>query len=198
MVEQLTFYLFALVAVVAALRVITARNPVHSVLFLVLTFFSMSGIFVLLGAEFLAAILIMVYMGAVAILFLFVVMMLDVDFTQLRKGAINHLPLGIAVGIVILVELAAVAMNLHLSGEVNPALVEQVPNTMAIGKILYTKYLFPFEIASIVLLVALVGAVVLTLRKPRPGLKRQVISEQLARTREQSVEMKKVASGEGA
>ncbi|MBF0623329.1 MAG: NADH-quinone oxidoreductase subunit J [Magnetococcales bacterium] len=195
-VADIVFYLLAAVLVIAALRVVTTRNPVHSALFLVLTFFTAAGLFVLLRAEFLAAILVMVYMGAVAVLFLFVVMMLDVDFAELRRGALSHLPVGLAVGGVILVELIIVALAQHSAGPVTEPAVA-VPNTLAIGRVLYTTYLLPFEIASLVLLVAMIGAIVLTLRK-RPDVRKQVISHQLARTRDQAVELKKVASGEGA
>ncbi len=196
MVAELVFYLFATITVIAALGVVSAKNQVHSVLFLVLTFFTTAALFVLLGAEFLAAILIMVYMGAVAILFLFVVMMLDVEFADLKKDAIQYLPIGITVGVVILIELIVIITQIHLDAGAVAAAVD-VPNTLAIGRILYTKYLLPFEIASIILLVALIGAVVLTLRE-RNRPKRQHIPKQLARTREQAVELIKVESGEGA
>lgn len=195
MVVEFVFYLFAAVAVVAALMVITARNPVQSVLFLVLTFFTVAAIFITLEAEFLAVLLVMVYMGAVAILFLFVVMLLDIDFAQLRREMVQHLPLGLVVGLVILVEMVVMVMGLHLDPAAVPA--TEVSNTLAIGRVLYTQFLYPFEIASIVLLVALIGAVVLTHRQ-RTGVKRQNIAEQIARRREDAVELKKVASGEGA
>ncbi|MBF0588013.1 MAG: NADH-quinone oxidoreductase subunit J [Magnetococcales bacterium] len=199
MVADFIFFMFAAVVVVSALMVITVRNAVHSVLFLALTFFSTAGLFVLLQAEFLAAILVMVYMGAVAILFLFVVMMLDIDFTTLRKGAREHLPLGLTVGLVILLEVVAIGMGFHQSPEsaAAAAALEPMNNTMELGKLLYTKYLFPFEVISLILLVALIGAVALTLRQ-RKDAKRQDIHQQLARKREDAVQLKKVSSGEGA
>jgi NADH-quinone oxidoreductase subunit J len=173
------------------------RNAVHSVLFLVLTFFSAAGLFVLLGAEFLAAILVIVYMGAVAILFLFVVMMLDVDFAALRQGMVQYLPLALGVGLVIAVEMTALAVTTHINEGSMEAIAGQPHNTLAIGQILYTQYLFPFELASLVLLVALVGAIVLTHSK-RTDVKTQNILKQVMRRRDESVELKKVASGEGA
>jgi NADH-quinone oxidoreductase subunit J len=197
MVADIVFYLFATITVVAALGVVSAKNQVHSVLFLVLTFFTTAALFVLLGAEFLAAILVMVYMGAVAILFLFVVMMLDVEFSKLKEEAVQYLPLGIAIGVVILIEMVVIITQVHVEHNSMVAVAGEISNTMEIGRILYTKYLLPFEIASIILLVALVGAIVLTLRE-RKRPKRQNISKQLARTREEAVELKKVASGEGA
>jgi NADH-quinone oxidoreductase subunit J len=197
MVADIVFYLFATITVVAALGVVSAKNQVHSVLFLVLTFFTTAALFVLLGAEFLAAILVMVYMGAVAILFLFVVMMLDVEFSKLKEEAVQYLPLGIAIGVVILVEMVVIITQVHVEHNSMVAVAGEISNTMEIGRVLYTKYLLPFEIASIILLVALVGAIVLTLRdRKRP--KRQNIPKQLARTREEAVELKKVKSGEGA
>jgi NADH-quinone oxidoreductase subunit J len=197
MVADIIFYLFATITVIAALGVVSVKNQVHSVLFLVLTFFTTSALFVLLGAEFLAAILIMVYMGAVAILFLFVVMMLDVEFSALKERAMQYLPLGIAVGVIILIELIVIITQVHIDHEAVVGVAGDVPNTMEIGRVLYTKYLLPFEVASIILLVALVGAIVLTYRE-RKRPKRQNIQKQMARTPEQSVELKKVASGEGA
>jgi NADH-quinone oxidoreductase subunit J len=197
MVADIVFYLFATITVAGALGVVSAKNQVHSVLFLVLTFFTTAALFVLLGAEFLAAILVMVYMGAVAILFLFVVMMLDVEFSTLKEEAVQYLPLGIAVGVVILVEMIVIITQVHIEPDNMVAVAGEITNTMEIGRVLYTKYLLPFEIASIILLVALVGAIVLTLRdRKRP--KRQNITKQLARTRAESVELKKVESGEGA
>ncbi|MEG3638139.1 NADH-quinone oxidoreductase subunit J [Magnetococcus sp. PR-3] len=195
MLVDVVFYLLSAILLVAALRVITAKNPVSSVMFLVLAFFTAAGLFLLLEAEFLAVILVMVYMGAVAILFLFVVMMLDVDFATLRKGAQDHLPLGIGVGVVVLFEFIAVATSIH--PEVQGEVAENVNNTMEIGKILYTKFLYPFEVASLILLVALIGAVALAHRK-RSNARKQNIPDQLARTREGSVALKKVNTGEGA
>ncbi|MBF0448535.1 MAG: NADH-quinone oxidoreductase subunit J [Magnetococcales bacterium] len=197
MVADIVFYLFATITVASALGVVSARNQVHSVLFLVLTFFTTAALFVLMGAEFLAAILVMVYMGAVAILFLFVVMMLDVEFASLRKEAAHYMPLGVAVGVVLLVELVAIITQVHFDHDAAEAVAASAPNTVEIGRVLYTKYLLPFEIASLILLVALIGAVVLTYRK-RSRPKQQHIPTQLLRTKEQAVELKKVASGEGA
>lgn len=196
LVADAVFYAFSAVTVISALGVITMRNAVHSVLLLVLTFFSAAGLFVLLGAEFLAAILVIVYMGAVAILFLFVVMMMDLDFAELRQGAVKYLPAGIVVGALILVELVAIGYSIH--GDHQPVVAEEaVHNTLAIGRVLYTKFLYPFEMASIILLVALIGAIALTHRR-RHSARRQSIPDQLARRREDAVEMKQVASGEGA
>jgi NADH-quinone oxidoreductase subunit J len=197
LVADAVFYVFAALTVGSALMVITMRNAVHSVLFLVLTFFSAAGLFVLLGAEFLAAILVIVYMGAVAILFLFVVMMLDVDFAALRQGMVQYLPLALGVGLVIAVEMTALAVTTHINEGSMEAIAGQPHNTLAIGQILYTQYLFPFELASLVLLVALVGAIVLTHSK-RTDVKTQNILKQVMRRRDESVELKKVASGEGA
>ncbi|MBF0272783.1 MAG: NADH-quinone oxidoreductase subunit J [Magnetococcales bacterium] len=196
MAADLVFYFFSAITVGAALGVIISRNQVHSVLFLILAFFNTAGLFVLLQAEFLAALLVIVYMGAVAVLFLFVVMMLDVDFEELRRGALQHLPMGIAVGAVLAVEFAFILNGVHVDGPAQAAGVP-VTNTVAIGQLLYTRFLLPFEIASLILLVALIGAVVLTLRK-RKGVKRQDISNQVARTREEAVKLVQVASGEGA
>ncbi|MBF0176742.1 MAG: NADH-quinone oxidoreductase subunit J [Magnetococcales bacterium] len=194
-VADFVFYFFAAILIVAAIRVVTVRHPVHAALFLVLTFFSAAGIFVLLRAEFLAAVLVMVYMGAVAVLFLFVVMMLDVDFAALRRGALEHLPLGLTVGAVILVELVAALLSYHVT--VTPPEGDGVPNTLAMGRLLYTRYLFPFEVASLVLLMAMVGAIGLTLRH-RTVVRKQCISQQVARKREDAVVLKKVSPGEGA
>lgn len=189
------FYLFAVLTVLSALGVVGARNPVHSVLFLVLAFFSTAGLFVLIGAEFLAAILVMVYMGAVAILFLFVVMMLDVDFAQLRRESVRYLPMGLAVGAVMVFELVMMVAH-HHGGSASPV-VAKVENTLEIGQVLYSRYLYPFEIASLILLVALIGAVVLAHRE-RKRVRRQDIATQLARTKGDAVELRRVVSGEGA
>ena len=197
MIADSVFYLFATITVLAAIGVVSVRNQVHSVLFLVLTFFTTAALFVLIGAEFLAAILVMVYMGAVTILFLFVVMMLDVEFASLKKEAVQYLPLGISVGIIILFELIVILTQVHVDNETLGAMASEIPNTVEIGRVLYTKYLLPFEIASVILLVALVGAIVLTYRQ-RKRPKQQNIPKQLSRTRDEAVELKKVASGEGA
>ncbi|MBF0422276.1 MAG: NADH-quinone oxidoreductase subunit J [Magnetococcales bacterium] len=195
MVADMIFYLFAALTVLAALGVVGSPNPVHSVLFLVLAFFSTAGLFVLIGAEFLAAILVMVYMGAVAILFLFVVMMLDVDFARLRHEGVRYLPIGLTVGAVMLMELGLMVAHHRLDH--GTVATNTVDNTFAIGQALYTRYLYPFEVASLILLVALIGAVALTHRE-RKHVRRQDIAKQLARTREDAVELRKVVSGEGA
>ncbi len=200
MVAALFFYLFSAIAVASAVMVISARNPVHSVLFLILCFFNAAGLFVLLGAEFLAMILVVVYVGAVAVLFLFVVMMLDVDFVELRQGMLNYLPIGAVIGLIVLVELALavggwVISPASLQSRVAP-LPAGVTNTEALGRVLYTDFLFYFQAAGLVLLVAMVGAIVLTLRH-KVGVKRQDISVQVARTPATAVEVIKVKPGQG-
>jgi NADH-quinone oxidoreductase subunit J len=198
----LFFYLFAGITVAASVMVISSRNPVHSVLYLILAFVNASGLFLLMGAEFLAMILIVVYVGAVAVLFLFVVMMLDVDFAQLRQGFISYLPIGVVVGLIFLVELIMVVGTWTLKPELlkTPAMAippaDQVSNTQALGRVLYTDYIFFFQTAGLILLVAMIGAIVLTLRD-REGVKRQDISRQVSRTKETAMEIKTVASGQG-
>ena len=199
----LFFYLFSAVAIVSAVVVVGARNPVHSVLFLILAFFNAAGLFVILGAEFLAMILVVVYVGAVAVLFLFVVMMLDVDFVELRQGFLNYLPAGALVGVVLLAELLIVLGGWAFAPAVgSTAAVVPIPslaiasNTAALGDILYTRYVFFFQAAGLVLLVAMVGAIVLTLRH-RPSVKRQSIAAQVARSAATGVEIRKVESGRG-
>ena len=201
-IQALAFYLFAAVAIAAAVMVISARNPVHSVLFLILAFFNAAGLFVLMGAEFLAMVLVVVYVGAVAVLFLFVVMMLDISFAEMRQGFLQYLPVGATVGVVLLAELLFVVFNWLVAPDVAqvraypvPA-IAQVSNTHALGRILYTDYFFVFQAAGMVLLVAMVGAIVLTLRA-RVGVRRQRVSQQLARRREQSVEVREVQPGSG-
>ena len=201
-VQALAFYLFASVTVAAAVMVISARNPVHSVLFLILTFFNAAGLFVLMGAEFLAMILIVVYVGAVAVLFLFVVMMLDIGATELRQGFLQYLPIGGVVGLVLLAELATIAGGWLIAPEIAsnrafpaPPLAE-LSNTEAIGRILYTDYIYLFQAAGMVLLVAMVGAIVLSLRT-REGVRKQRIADQVARRGRGSVELKKVQPGTG-
>src|SRR5688572_24651708 len=195
---SLFFYLFAGVCVASAFMVIAARNPVHSVLYLILAFVNASGLFLLMGAEFLAMILVVVYVGAVAVLFLFVVMMLDVDFAELRQGFLNYLPVGALVGIVFLVELLLVVgawvigPNLPKALPISPTL----SNTEALGLVLYTKYVYFFQAAGMVLLVAMIGAIVLTLRH-KEGVKRQNISDQVARTPATAIEIVKVRPGQG-
>src|SRR5882724_3606242 len=183
-VQAICFYLFSAVAVASGVMVIAARNPVHSVLFLILCFFNAAGLFVLLGAEFLAMILVVVYVGAVAVLFLFVVMMLDVDFTELRSGMLNYLPIGGVIGLILLVELLllfgtwSVPQDLIAYG--GASATDAVQNTRALGEIIYTKYVYYFETAGLILLVAMIVAIVLTLRH-RVGIKRQVVADQVAR-----------------
>jgi NADH-quinone oxidoreductase subunit J len=196
-IHALFFYLFAGVCVAAAVMVIAARNPVHSVLFLILAFVNAAGLFVLLGAEFLAMILIVVYVGAVAVLFLFVVMMLDVDFAELRQGFLNYLPVGALVGAVLLAELLIVVGAWAIGpGVAKAAAVPNVSNTEALGLVLYTRYVYFFEAAGVILLVAMIGAIVMTLQH-KPGVKRQNIAEQVARRRATAVEVVKVKPGQG-
>ncbi|SHN15217.1 NADH-quinone oxidoreductase subunit J [Roseibium suaedae] len=200
--NALFFYLFAGVTVASAFMVIASRNPVHSVLFLILAFCNSAGLFVMLGAEYLAMLLVVVYVGAVAVLFLFVVMMLDVDFVELRQGFLQYLPIGALVGIILLVELLmglgawVIAPDvLNHGAEPMPALTE-MSNIEAIGNVLYTKYIFFFQVAGLVLLVAMIGAIVLTLRH-KEFVKRQSIAAQVARNPSTSIEVRKVESGKG-
>ncbi len=199
-IATIAFYLFAAVTVAAATMVIASRNPVHSVLFLILAFFSSAGLFVLMGAEFLAMILVIVYVGAVAVLFLFVVMMLDINFVELRQGFLQYLPVGGLVGLILLVELFLIAggwVSAPNAAQVaSTPIVEGVTNTRAIGQVLYTKYIYLFQVAGLILLVAMIGAIVLTLRH-RPGVRRQSTLQQLDRRRDQAVELKKVKPGQG-
>ena len=201
-VQALVFYVFAAMAVASGAMVIAARNPVHSVLFLILAFFTSAGLFVLMGAEFLAMVLVIVYVGAVAVLFLFVVMMLDINFVELRQGFLRYLPIGGAIGVILLIEL----ILLGVSGVVVPEIPEfaaaPIPpitvttNTHALGQILYTRYVYLFQAAGMVLLVAMIGAIVLTLRR-RVGVRKQRIATQVGRRRADAVELKKVESGKG-
>ena len=192
-------YLFAALTVVSAVMVILARNPVHAVLWLILAFFNAAGLFVLLGAEFLAMILVVVYVGAVAVLFLFVVMMLDVDFAALRAGFVRNAPMGVTVGAIVLAELVMV-LGFRFAGVLPTGpraapLTAGVSNTEMIGRILYTEpYVFYFQVAGLILLVAMIGAIVLTLRH-KPGVRRQDIAQQNARTPATAIEVVKVASG---
>ena len=199
-VASLFFYLFSVVACAAAVMVISSRNPVHSVLFLILTFFNAAGLFILAGAEFLALILVVVYVGAVAVLFLFVVMMLDVDFTELRRGALSYLPIGGAIGMILLVELVLVLGTWNFASDTGkiaePITQGGVTNTEALGQILYTKYFFYFQTAGLVLLVAMIGAIVLTLRH-KQGVKRQNIADQVARNPATAIEVRQVKPGQG-
>ena len=198
----LFFYLFAAVAIAAAVMVIAARNPVHSVLFLILAFFNGAGLFILLGAEFLAFILVIVYVGAVAVLFLFVVMMLDVDFAELRQGMLTYMPVGATIGLILLVELVLVLGTwtitpeaLQLVGAPAPD-AAAVTNTEALGRILYTRYIYFFQAAGMILLVAMIGAIVLTLHHKR-DVRRQSVAAQVGRTRETAIEVVQVETGRG-
>lgn len=196
------FYLFAAVTVASAFMVISSRNPVHSVLFLILAFFNAAGLFLLLGAEFLSMILVVVYVGAVAVLFLFVVMMLDVDFAALRQGVLQYLPIGSLIGIILLIELVMVAGSWVIAPEVAASPVVPIPaladktNVQAIGELLYTRYVYFFQAAGLVLLVAMIGAIVLTLRH-KEGVKRQSIPAQNARGPATAIEIRKVPSRKG-
>jgi len=194
------FYMFSAVAIASAVMVVAARNPIHAVLFLILVFFNAAGLFMLAGAEFLALILIVVYVGAVAVLFLFVVMMLDVDFASLRTGMLQYAPIGVVVGVVLLLELLLVAGSFVVSPEVAGTSVLPmnigVDNTKALGLLLYTRYVFLFQGAAAVLLVAMIGAIVLTLRH-KPNVKRQDPVRQVARKASETLEVVKVKSGHG-
>lgn len=200
--KALFFYLFAGLTLASAFMVIAARNPVTSVLFLILAFVNSAGLFILLGAEYLALLLVVVYVGAVAVLFLFVVMMLDVDFVELRQGFLQYLPVGSLVGLILLVELLmglgawVIAPEVMSHGaEPTPALTE-MSNIQALGSVLYTKYIYFFQVAGLVLLVAMIGAIVLTLRH-KTDVKRQDIPTQVARNKESSIEVRKVETGKG-
>ncbi len=201
-VHAIFFYLFAGISVASAVMVIAARNPVHSVLFLILAFVNAAGLFVLLGAEFLAMILIVVYVGAVAVLFLFVVMMLDVDFAELRQGFLNYLPVGALVGAVLLAELLVVVGAWAIGPDVAKAITApiaaagDVSNTQALGLVLYTRYVYFFQAAGLILLVAMIGAIVLTLQH-KPNVRRQIIADQVARRRATAIEIVKVKPGQG-
>lgn len=199
MLTPFAFYLFSAITLISALMVITAKSPVHSVLFLILAFFNAAGLFVLLGAEFVAMILVIVYVGAVAVLFLFVVMMLDMGFEDLRKGAIRYVPVGLIIGGILLVELAMVYSAWQFAPSAAANLANPVGdknNTESLGMILYTDYVYAFQIAGLILLVAMIGAIVLTHRK-RPGVRRQKIVEQNNRKRSDAMEIVKINTGEG-
>ena len=196
------FYVFSAVAIASAVMVISARNPVHAVLFLILAFFNAAALFVLIGAEFVAMILVIVYVGAVAVLFLFVVMMLDINLTELREGFMKYLPVGALIGLVLLAE---ILLGLGVIGSTPTSLgalakagpqVMAVDNTRAIGRVLYTQYFYLFQVAGLVLLVAMIGAIVLTLRS-RPGVRRQRVSEQLYRPKDDAVTVVKVPTRGG-
>ncbi len=198
---SITFYLFSLIAVLSALMVVSARNPVHSVLFLILSFVNASGLFVLLGAEFLAMILVVVYVGAVAVLFLFVVMMLDINFLKLREGFLQYLPFGALLGIVLIVELGILFLTKSfsensLSKFIPSPEINEIENTQLIGRVLYTEYFYLFQISGLILLVAMVGSITLTLRD-RGNVKRQNISSQNFMEAKSAIEKKKIKLGEG-
>jgi NADH-quinone oxidoreductase subunit J len=201
-VPALFFYLFAGVCVASAFMVIASKNPVHSVLYLILAFVNAAGLFILLGAEFLAMILVIVYVGAVLVLFLFVVMMLDVDFAELRQGFLQYLPIGALLAIVLVFELALVAGAWVIGPDVKTAVTTPIPpiasvlNTEALGHVLYTRYVYFFQASGVVLLVAMIGAIVLTLQH-KPNIKRQNIAAQIARNKASAIEVVKVPSGQG-
>ncbi|MEC7491228.1 MAG: NADH-quinone oxidoreductase subunit J [Pseudomonadota bacterium] len=200
--QAISFYAFSAVTIAAGVMVISARNPVHSVLFLILAFFNAAGLFVLLGAEFIAMILVIVYVGAVAVLFLFVVMMLNINFVELRQGFLQYLPIGALIGLVLLAELVFIVGSWVIAPDSGDRVVAPTPpimetsNTHAIGQVFYTDYVYHFQVAGLILLVAMIGAIVLTLRS-RDGVRRQRISLQVGRTREESVEVRQVEPGSG-
>jgi NADH-quinone oxidoreductase subunit J len=199
-VQAIVFYLFSAVCIASGAMVIASRNPVHSVLFLILAFFNAAGLFLLMGAEFLAFVMVIVYVGAVAVLFLFVVMMLDINFVELRQGFLNYLPIGALIGIVLLAELALVfgawAFAPGTPQRLAAPIASGMTNTEALGRLLYTHYIYLFQAAGMVLLVAMVGAIVLTLRH-RLGVRRQRISDQLRRRPADTIEVRKVQTGSG-
>ena len=201
-IQAFAFYLFAALLVASGVMVISARNPVHSVLFLILAFFNAAGLFVLMGAEFIAMILVVVYVGAVAVLFLFVVMMLDIGFVEMRQGFLQYLPLGGLVGIVLLAELLVVTSGWLFAPQVSGTRAfptpspDHITNTDALGRVLYTDYIYLFQGAGMVLLVAMVGAIVLTLRS-RPGVRKQRVADQIDRHREDTIQIRKVQPGSG-
>jgi NADH-quinone oxidoreductase subunit J len=203
MIETIAFYLFAAVLLLSAVMVITSRNPVHSVLFLILAFFNAAGLFLLLGAEFVAMILVIVYVGAVAVLFLFVVMMLDISFADLRKGAMQYVPMGMILGGVLLAELLTIYSTWRFAPQSTQNLISpvspgvEVENTHALGSVLYTDYVFAFQLSGIVLLVAMIGAIVLT-HRVRSGVRHQRVATQVMRNSADVIEVQKIAPGSGA
>ena len=202
LLHAIFFYLFASVTVASAVMVIASRNPVHSVLFLILAFVNAAGLFILMGAEFLAWILIIVYVGAVALLFLSVVMMLDVDFAELKSGMLSYLPIGALIGAVLLVELLIIVGAWAVGADVSKSITAPIPpssqvsNTTALGLVLYTNYIYFFQAAGVILLVAMIGAIMLTLHH-KPNVRRQIIAEQIARSKNTAIEIVKVKSGQG-
>jgi len=202
MIEGLVFYLFAAITVASGVMVVSSRNPVYSVLWLILAFFNAAGLFLLLGAEFLAMVLVIVYVGAVAVLFLFVVMLLDINYLRLREGFMQYMPVGALIGAILVVELLMVYGGWRFADEAPLSVATRTPdptvisNTDALGRLLYTDYAFLFQAAGLVLLVAMVGTIMLT-HRTRTGVRKQVIAKQNARTKESSVEIVKVTSGGG-
>lgn len=201
-IPAIAFYLFAAVTIISGLMVVTSRNPVHSVLWLILAFFNSAGLFVLLGAEFLAMVLVVVYVGAVAVLFLFVVMMLDINFQNLRQGAQNYAMIGGIIGVILLIELVMLMVGSVTLPEGTVAAkpippIDVMSNTHAIGHILYTDYFYLFQAAGMVLLVAMIGAIVLTHRQ-RPGVRKQKVVNQMDRHAADTLEIVKVETGQGA
>ncbi|HZB94117.1 MAG TPA: NADH-quinone oxidoreductase subunit J, partial [Stellaceae bacterium] len=196
-VQAICFYVFAAITVASGVMVIASRNPVHSVLFLIVAFFNAAGLFVLMGAEFLALILVIVYVGAVAVLFLFVVMMLDINFVELRQGFLQYLPIGVLVGVVLFIELLGAFVAWVVAPDVAHAIAAPMPqpsavtNTVALGELLYTRYVYAFQASGMVLLVAMVGAIVLTLRS-REGVRKQDVARQVGRRRAETLEIVKV------
>ena len=200
-IQGLAFYLFAAITVAAGVLVISARNPVHSVLFLILAFFNSAGLFVLMGAEFLAMILVVVYVGAVAVLFMFVVMMLDISQAEMRAGFLQYLPLGAMIGFILVMELGIIGGSWMIADNVDknfvaPIAAVKTTNTEALGNMLYTHYIYYFQAAGMILLVAMIGAIVLTHRK-RLGVRKQNIGDQVSRHPSNTVEIKKVSSWSG-
>jgi NADH-quinone oxidoreductase subunit J len=202
LLQALAFYVFAAVTVASGAMVVVSRNPVYSVLFLILAFFNAAALFLLIGAEFIAMILVIVYVGAVAVLFLFVVMMLDINLVELREGFLKYLPVGAMIGVVLLAE---ILLGLGVLGTGSPTMVAlnkqgaqvlAIDNTRAIGRVLYTQYFYLFQVAGMVLLVAMIGAIVLTLRT-RPGLRRQNVGDQINRTKEEAMTVVKVPTRGG-
>ncbi len=199
--HSIMFYVFAIIAIFGSIIVITARNPVHSVLFLVLVFCNVAGLFLLLGAEFLAMILVIVYAGAVAVLFLFVIMMLNINIVPFREGFLSYLPIGGLIGMILFAELVMVAAGWVFApnmpaGNLLATTTHGIPNTEALGQVLYTRYIYQFQTAGIALLVAMIGAILLTLRS-RSGVRRQSVARQLVRTKANSLELKKVPTRGG-
>jgi len=200
MLQSLLFYLFSAVLLTSSVLVIAARNPVHAVLFLILAFFNAAGLFLLMGAEFVAFILVIVYVGAVMVLFLFVVMMLDINFRAMRQGFSRYLPIGGTVALILLAQLVLVTsawvVDAHVLSTTTSATTGLVENTRAIGRVLYTDYFYPFQVSGLILLVAMIGAIVLTLRERKDAL-RQNNAQQLNRPIADILEIKKVTPGQG-